>query len=365
MRDGSLVRRLAVAAAVVAALVLGWSLGRVGQPGGDAADDAARSDALDRPMQRGDAAADAPRGRTDRRAGTPSTAAASRPAVASALPPLNMPLRETIDDLSRRAAAGEPAAACRLAAEYTHCNELEDSLASMQQMLELQETSAHVRAEAGGVAVRIHDRADDMQRSIDGMIRETAHCDGVAPLPPAALFDRWLQAAKAGSVTAMTHYAAGTPFRRHQLLDSLPALQQYRRNAPQLARRAYEAGDLDAAVALARALAAEPDDANRPLLAQALRPDPAEALTILLRIRAGRADGPRHMPRVVVDAQIERVGARLDARERAQAEARAARLGPLGARSPTHWDLAVNGLAYGETGAQATGKLMRRACESG
>lgn len=76
----------------------------------------------------------------------------------------------------------------------------------------------------------------------------------------------------------MRHDAIGNAFRWHDLMDALPALQTYRREAEGSARRAAMQGDAASAYASAMAYADSDDGHWRPFLAQAITPDLSQAL---------------------------------------------------------------------------------------
>src|SRR5690606_8976606 len=67
-----------------------------------------------------------------------------------ALPPVDLPLAQVVDDLRRRADRGEANAACRLAAEWTYCRGLQQRVQGHEYVLRTQERRAlRLAANAG------------------------------------------------------------------------------------------------------------------------------------------------------------------------------------------------------------------------
>ncbi|TDK31015.1 hypothetical protein [Luteimonas terrae] len=213
---------------------------------------------------------------------TPATVGADTTAgvVVSArpLPPVGTPLAQIDAELRSRAAAGEAGAACRLASEHERCEMQRVHLRALT--LQSDQLTTNIEAFRGPAEAR--ERIVRSRERLAAPIRDTreavALCDAVPALGPAGRARYWRQAALAGHVPAMRHYAIGNAFRWHDLLEAIPALQTYRQEAEELARRAATEGDAASAYALAMAYADSDGGHWRPFLAQVVTPDLTRAL---------------------------------------------------------------------------------------
>lgn len=270
-----------------------------------------------------------------------SVRGARRRAEVGPLPPLEMPLRLALQQLERRAAAGEPKAACRLAAELAYCERLRVDLAAAEQTIEQAQTEQQPRSAAAveSAEVRSHrTRWMEMTRArAEGVLREAAHCEGVRTALPATIAHHWRAAALGGHVPSMTHYAVGNAFRIRDTLNNLPALAIYRQEAEAIARRAAAAGDVNAMAVLAAAYSPLNDDSHRTYLAQSVRPDVVESLSLYLQLRAGAPNAIDPRTRLI-EAKIVQLSQIASPPQLAQAKSRAAQhrpiaLGALSART--------------------------------
>ena len=286
-------------------------------------------------------------GDAGRRAAAAPVPGVRRLTEAGPLPPLGMPLRLALPQIERRAAAGEPKAACRLAAELANCERLRVELAAAEQAIEQIEAGQRPGSAAVESAeLRSHRTRwmETMTTRAEGVLRDTAHCDGVRPALPATIARHWRTAALGGHLPSMTHYAVGNAFRIRDTLNNLPALAIYRQEAEAIARRAAAAGDANAIAILAAAYSPLNDDRRRTYLAQSVRPDVVESLSLYLRLRAGSSStiDPRSR---LIDAKIAQLGRIASQEQLAQAKSRAAEHRPaaLGDLSPR--TVATGGLA--------------------
>jgi hypothetical protein len=196
------------------------------------------------------------------------------------LPPLDAPLTAIVRDLKPRAEAGDARALCRLAVEYRYCADLQDRM----QMIESGVARAQQNAESGR---RSGWRSPErMASAFEETNRLYQHCEGVETPPSTEIVRYMREAASAGHPQAASYYATGDMFDNSDMLDNLPELALYRDNAESIALAAVAQGDLRAAWELARAYASDPDDRRRPLLAQAVDPQPATALSLLYALRS-------------------------------------------------------------------------------
>ncbi len=214
------------------------------------------------------------------------------------LPPADAPLAQIHDALVRRAAGGDARAACRLAAEHERCERSRVQLQAVDtraaQQADWQARRPDLDDAARTRAERQRARTADRRAALQQVL---AHCAAAPPLSPDARARYWRQAALAGHVPSLRHYASGSAFRLDDLMGALPALQTYRREAETLAVRAAEAGDVPSQYALALAYAGIEDGRRRSFLAQSITPDLPRALawfSVLARDPAIIALPPRH-----------------------------------------------------------------------
>lgn len=241
------------------------------------------------------------------------------------LPPLDAPLAAIVRELKPRAEAGDARALCRLAVEYRYCAELEGRM----QMIETGVARAQQGAESG--RRRGWASPERMASAFEETNRLYQHCEGVETPSSTEIVRYMREAASAGHPQAASYYATGDMFDNSDMLDNLPELALYRDNAESIALAAVAQGDLRAAWELARAYASDPDDRRRPLLAQAVDPQPATALSLLYALRSsiGNAsaagDAQTLMPQV--QERIAALEQRLPSADVARARSQPAKIG--------------------------------------
>ena len=207
------------------------------------------------------------------------------PVAPAPLPSISAPLALVVDDLKARSDAGDPAAACRLAAEQLNCSRREMQSAELDRwLIERQATLAGITpVETRQVVAQNIER--ELAAREDYIDRVKRHCEGVPVATPDEIARQWRRAALLGSPAAMRQYASGNAFRWGSLMDSLPLLATYRAEAEAMATRLAREGD--AGMMLAMAAGYDPTPANHSsLLAQSLRPDGARALAMYQRAQA-------------------------------------------------------------------------------
>lgn len=252
------------------------------------------------------------------------------------LPDPKQPLREVLADLRARADAGEPDAACRLAAEMEYCDRIATQLSTMSEVMR----PANHRLPPGARATAelhaaIHQSQQALSAGAEQLLRESEHCEGVEPISASRRLQYWRRAALGGNVVAIRHYAVGNAFRTNETLENLDNLRVYQREAETIAQRGVAAGDLPTVMALAAAHApAQPF--GRRLLAQAVTPDRSQALGLYLYAQALMGDHPRFSTsRAFIDQAVRNLEHDLDStsvmRARAQASDYQRRQPTLGA----------------------------------
>lgn len=128
----------------------------------------------------------------------PPTSAPHSAAIAVALPPMDVPVRKTIDALRARALAGDAVAACRLAADLAFC-----SWSVAQRNPGSIDGIDPARAQSEAELA-----AQDRQLSVaQAGVRQRRHCEGLTAADLSA-GGTWLrQAARAGHVPSILAYA--------------------------------------------------------------------------------------------------------------------------------------------------------------
>ncbi len=206
----------------------------------------------------------------------------AKPIPPAPLPSMQAPLALIADDLKARSNAGDPDAACRLAAELLYCSHRDMQRASFDRWLaERQASLASITAlETRRQAAQNIER--DMTQRESMLEQVTRHCQGVPAATPNDIALQWRRAALLGSPAAMRQYASGNAFRWGSLMDSLPLLATYRAEAEAMATRVARDGDAAMLMSLASGYDPMPAE-NRSLLAQSLSPDGARALAMYRR----------------------------------------------------------------------------------
>ena len=217
----------------------------------------------------------------------PDTAGAPT-APAGPLPPLDAPLAEVLPELERRAAAGDSAAACRIAADRATCGWLRAQrenhvgwAGSEQRRIEAMRGKA--TAEAIDRATR--DLEAELDRRELQLEAAEARCAAVPVPTPGQVAADWRRAAQMGSRSAMRLWASGRAIQPNGVLDSLDELAAYRAGGPAMAWQLVGEGDLAMTLALANATAPL-SSRSMTLLGQAVEEDPALSLALLRRVLA-------------------------------------------------------------------------------
>ena len=245
--------------------------------------------------------------------------AAGVPIAWPPLPSIDAPFASTAGELRRRADAGDPKAACRLAVEVERCSLAKEQIVALAaRMRRMQDNpQASQRRQRGGPV--------DLVGTGERMLAEDARCQGAPELTPMEKYGYLRQAALAGHIPAMVEYATGNAFRMRDTMASLPALATYRDEAEALARRAAASGDGGAMMALANAYSPDRNEGRPNLLLQVVKPDAAESLALYLQVQqqlAGQPDAGTMRMRRFLEQQVARLQELATPAQRAEAEAR-------------------------------------------
>ncbi len=163
---------------------------------------------------------------------TPTAPAPSPHAESLPLPPADTPLADILDALTRRADAGEPAAACRLAAELVRCGHREDlvSRMAMDAVRDAYEPGRH---------------ASIAQHPLQVQLAEANRiCANVPATRINEAFRRTMDAADLGHAGARSWLAmhGETELPRH-LFDAPELVQRWQRDVRRWAIASLDAGD--------------------------------------------------------------------------------------------------------------------------
>lgn len=225
----------------------------------------------------------------------------------ASLPALKVPLDQSFAQLKQCADAGEPAAACRLAAELERCNALMTRLSSVDAATrgrkEIQEKFAAGNSEQKAIAANMEHAA---RAEASALAVEFEHCGQAPQLDPVARALYWRTAALGGHLPAMRHYAVGNAFQWRELLNTLPALALYRSEGERIARRAAAAGDTATILALAAAYSPRDSDSRGQFLAQIVAEDAAESVSLYQLLRQG-VDATTSEQRPAVLRELDRI----------------------------------------------------------
>jgi hypothetical protein len=217
--------------------------------------------------------------------GEPSGAPpASLPATMLPGPPLpstDLPLSAIVDGLRARARAGDPPAACRLAAELERCARVGEVLArTAEQARMADETAMRLQDEATRERQR-QSSARAFSATAEKALAESRQCESVILESPSERIAYWRQAALGGSRAALRHYAVGNAFQWRSFLDTADLLPRYRAEAEEFARRAAAGGDGVAVLALVNAYSPIQREMSMNFLSQATAEDAVEAVALL------------------------------------------------------------------------------------
>ncbi len=207
------------------------------------------------------------------------------------LPPLDKSLPTIIDALRRRALNGDASAACRLAAEYAECDQLRLRRADVSRWLAERQRALDLITDSG-VKQQAADHIEREMALRNNSLETLANHCGRIDIPKAAqLANIWRDAALRGSPAAMRQYVSGNAFRWNSIIEVLPMLTTYKREAEGMAKDLASQGDIGTILALAAGY--NPASfAERSLLAQTLNPDAARSLALYERAKQ-TIDGDR------------------------------------------------------------------------
>ncbi|PRH81678.1 hypothetical protein [Arenimonas caeni] len=247
---------------------------------------------------------------------------------AGPLPPLDAPLAQVAEELERRAAAGEPGAACRLAYELSACRwSSGDHETHVRWLRRKTQELDRLEAQKNSAAItRFRSEFDrDLARREQRLAERNERCAGYTELDPGVMAQRWYQAARLGSLSARRIWAGGDALPPDGLLASTGELALYRATATDMAWQLVREGDLPTTLRVAHALAGL-HSSRYGLLAQALPEDRAMALALYRRAHLaldGNDSRGAGALRKQIAEELDLLGELSTADQRAEAERRA------------------------------------------
>ncbi len=250
--------------------------------------------------------------------------AADRPADPDApLPAVDAPLAPHLDELRRRASAGDARAACRLAMQLNACAWLPS-----REIFEERRTTANA-----AMGIRQREGQDD-ERAQLALLRRT--CAGVQPFDATEAFRWQQQAAMAGNRESLYRAAALPVLHPEEILEHVAEWSLWRDRALVFLERSLALGDPRAVETLAE-LYSPGQYSPRPKVVER---DPVRAYTYTrLRTRIAEASG---MPAFKLQMYVASEGGELlTPSQRAEGERESARLfeAHFAGRAPAELDL--------------------------
>lgn len=202
------------------------------------------------------------------------------------LPSLDMPLADSIDELERRTAAGDAAAACRLAFELERCSTIDQQRSRYAAFLSHQLSLIDSDDESVATDEDIEDVeriTADWQGYLASVVR---HCEDIPVVSRPQVVWSLRRAASLGSRPAQRIYANGSSFSSEYTLELLEELVLYRDQAEPMANALAREGDFAMVMALARAYMPESMRSRFHMLSQAVDVDASRSWAMLHWARA-------------------------------------------------------------------------------
>lgn len=144
--------------------------------------------------------------------GSDASGVSAKPIAPAPLPSMQAPLALIADDLKARSDAGDPDAACRLAAELLYCSHRDLQRTNYDRWLAERQTSLASISDpvTRSAAAKNIEREMTMRENILDQLGR--HCDGAPAATPNDIALQWRRAALLGSPAAMSQYASGNAF---------------------------------------------------------------------------------------------------------------------------------------------------------
>jgi hypothetical protein len=160
------------------------------------------------------------------------------PANKPSLPPIDLPLSQTLVTLKAMLASGNGLAGCQLVAQLKYCR---DNLSQQKETLQGHKMTLRETKERDE---RYKFLADHIEFQAKNIGRAEEYCANIPQSELNSVSQYSLAAAQTGNVSAMRDYVMQLPSDTKNFLNELDAWQRYKEWAPQMAERAMAAGDV-------------------------------------------------------------------------------------------------------------------------
>jgi hypothetical protein len=160
------------------------------------------------------------------------------PASTSTLPPIDLPLSQTLGPLKAMLASGDGHAGCQLVVQLRYCR---DNVSQQKEILQGHKLTLKETKERDE---KYKFLADHIERQTKNLTRADEYCANIPQSELDSVSQYSLAAAQTGNVNAMRDYVMQQPSDAKNFLNELEAWRQYKEWAPQMAERAMAAGDI-------------------------------------------------------------------------------------------------------------------------
>ncbi len=160
------------------------------------------------------------------------------PANTSNLPPIDLPLSQTLAPLKAMLASGDGHAGCQLVVQLRYCR---DNVSQQKEILQSHRLTLKETKERDE---KYKFLADHIEQQTKNLTRADEYCANIPQSELNSVSQYSLAAAQTGNVNAMRDYVMQQPSDAKNFLNELEAWQRYKEWAPQMAERAMAAGDI-------------------------------------------------------------------------------------------------------------------------
>jgi hypothetical protein len=159
-------------------------------------------------------------------------------ATTSNLPPIDVPLSQTLAPLKAMLASGDGNAGCQLVVQLRYCR---DNLSQQKEILQGHRLTLKEIKERDE---RYKYLADHIDLQTKNLARAEEYCANIPQSELNSVSQYSLAAAQTGNVSAMRDYVMQPPSDVKNFLNELEGWQRYKEWAPQIAESAIAAGDI-------------------------------------------------------------------------------------------------------------------------
>jgi hypothetical protein len=160
------------------------------------------------------------------------------PARTSNLPPIDLPLSQTLAPLKAMLASGDGYAGCQLVAQLRYCR---DTVGQQKEILQGHRSTLKKTKERDESYKFL---ADHIELQTKNLARADNYCANIPQSELNNVSQYSLAAAQTGNISAMREYVMQPPSDVKNFLNELEGWQRYKEWAPQIAEHAMAAGDI-------------------------------------------------------------------------------------------------------------------------